>query len=135
MKVSTQAPKIQNYIRGDSRTLIIPVYQSDGVTPFNLTGCTVYFTLNAAQQPSDDGTDSTAVIKKSVTGGFLTTYGSLPTAAYGWIAQITLQNTDTQPLTAQTYYYDVQLKDNAGNIYSLGSNQFSVIDDITTRVS
>lgn len=126
MDVSAQAPKIKKYIRGDARTLQIPVTQSDGVTPFNLAGCEVFFTLNSSEQPSDDGTDSTAVIKKS-TSSF--------SGASNNIAQIALQNSDTQPLTEGVYWYDIQLKDSSGNIYSLGRNTFQVIDDITTRTS
>lgn len=124
--VSTKAPSISNYIRGDSRTLNIQVYQSDGVTPFNLTGCTVYFTLNSSDTPADDGTDSTAAIAKS-TSSFAD-----PTSG---LATITLLNTDTQPLVAGQYYYDIQLKDSSGNITSLAQNTFTVIDDITTRVT
>lgn len=126
IKASTQAPAIQNYIRGDSRTLNIQIYESDGITPFNLTGCEVFFTLNTSSTPVDDGTDNTATIKKS------TTTFSNPSSG---LASITLLNTDTQPVAAGTYYYDIQLKDSSGNITSLASNTFIVIDDITTRIS
>ncbi len=124
--VSTKAPQITNYIRGDSRVLNIQVYESDGVTPFNLTGCEIFFTLNASSTPTDDGTDATAAIKKS-TSSF-----SSPTSG---LATITLLNTDTQSLVQGTYYYDIQLKDGLGNITSLGQNSFGVNDDITTRVT
>lgn len=124
--VSTKAPTIQNYIRGDSRTLSIQIYQSDGATPFNLTGCTVYFTLNASSSPTDDGTDTTASLKTS------TNTFSSPSSG---LATITLTNTMTQPLTPQTYFYDIQLKDASGNITSLAQNTFQVISDITTRIT
>ena len=138
--VSTNAPPITNYIRGDSRLLLIPCYEADGVTPFDLTGCEVYFTLNLSDAPPDDGTDTTAAIKKSVSSDWLQSYTSptvnLPNLnnAY-YIAQIQLANADTQPLTADEYNYDLQLKDSGGNISSLGQNTWTVIDDITTRVS
>lgn len=136
---SIQAPQIKNYIRGDSRLLLIPVYEADGVTPFNLTGCTVYYTLNASNTAPDDGTDATAAIKKSVSSGFLDVYTSptvnLPQASVPYIAQIQLLNADTQPLVNETYYYDIQLKDGSGNISSLGQNTWSVQDDTTTRVT
>ena len=124
--VSTKAPVIQNYPRGDTRTLSIQVYNSDGVTPFNLTGCSVYFTLNTSQTPTDDGSDTTAAIKKEITSI------SNPTSG---LATITLTNSDTQPLVQGQYYYDVQLKDGSGNITSLASNTFGIVDDITTRIS
>lgn len=137
---STQAPQIKNYIRGDSRLLLIPVYEADGVTPFNLTGCTVFYTLNLSQTPPDDGTDATAVIAKSVSSGFVDSYTS-PTVNLPnlnntpYIAQIQLLNADTQPLLGGTvYYYDIQLADASGDITSLGSNSWSINDDITTRI-
>ena len=124
--VSTQAPAITKFIRGDSRVLNIQVYQSDGVTPFNLTGCTVYFTLNTSSTPTDDGTDATAALKTSTS--------SFSTPSNG-LATITLTNSQTQSLSPTTYYYDIQLKDGSGNITSLGQNTWQVIADITTRVT
>lgn len=124
MIASTPAPKIQKFIRGDSRVLKIVVTNSDG-TPFNLTGCTIFFTLNINEEPANDTTDTTAIIKKTAT--------SIPSPALG-IANITLTNTDTKALSEDEYWYDIQLKDNSGNITSLARNQFTVIDDITTRI-
>ena len=125
-RVSVQAPQIQNYIRGDSRVLNIQVYNSDGVTPFNLTGCEVFFTLNTSSTPTDDGTDATAALKKSTSSFTAPTTG---------LATITLLNTDTQPLVQGTYYYDIQLKDGSGNITSLAQNSWGVVDDVTTRIT
>jgi hypothetical protein len=124
--VSTQAPKIQKYIRGDSRQLNIQFFQSDGVTPFDLTGCEVFFTLNSSQTPTDDTSDTGASLKKSTT--------SFTNPASG-LATITLTNLDTQPLAPNTYYYDIQLKDSSGNVTSLQSNTFEVVADITTRIA
>jgi hypothetical protein len=124
--VSTKAPQITNYVRGDSRVLDIQVYQSDGQTPFNLTGCEVFFTLNSSNSPTDDGTDTTASLRVS-TSSF-----SAPTTG---LATLTLTNTLTQPLVPNVYFYDIQLKDSAGNITSLAQNTFQVIPDITTRIT
>ena len=137
---SIQAPQIKNYIRGDSRLLLIPVYEADGITPFNLTGCEVFYTLNLSGTAPDDGSDTTAAIKKSTNSDFLESYSSstvnLPNLSnIPYIAQIQLLNTDTQPLTNVTYYYDIQLKDGSGNITSLGQNTWQINDDTTTRVS
>jgi len=123
MKVSTQAPKIENYIRGDSRVINIQINNPDG-TPFNLTGCEVFLTLNLSQNPPVNPTDASAALKKS-TSSFAS-----PTSG---LASLTLTNADTQNLAPGDYYYDIQLKDNFGNITSLASNLWSVIDDITTR--
>lgn len=123
---STPAPPITAYPRGDTRTLNIQVNQSDGVTPFNLTGCTVYFTVNVSKTPADDGTDSSAILKTSTNSFVAPTTG---------LATITLTNTLTQPIPGGKYYYDVQLKDGSGNITSLGQSTFTVVDDITTRIT
>lgn len=125
-KVSTQAPKIEKYVRGDSRTINIQFYESDGATPFDLTSCEVFLTLNSSQNPAVDSSDTSAALKKS-TSSF-----SDPTTG---LASLTLTNTDTQNLAPGIYYYDVQLKDNSGNISSLASNTWEIIDDITTRIS
>ena len=124
MKVSTQAPKIENYIRGDSRLINIQINNPDG-TPFDLSGCEVFLTLNLSQTPAVDSTDSTASLKKSTSTFTNPTQG---------LASLTLTNTDTQNLAPGDYYYDIQLKDVSGNITSLASNLWSVIDDITTRI-
>lgn len=124
MKVSTQAPKIENYIRGDSRIVNIQINNPDG-TPFNLAGCEVFLTLNLSQTPPVDATDSTASLKKSTT--------SFVSPATG-LASLTLTNADTQNLAPGDYYYDIQLADVSGNISSLASNLWTVIDDITTRI-
>jgi|ERR1035437_2768255 hypothetical protein len=121
---STQAPVIKNYIRGDSRVLNFTFLQSDGVTPFNLTGCTVFFTVNANSNNTAD-TDVSAVIAVNT---------STFTAPLTGIASITLTNAVTQDIAPNTYYYDVQLADANGNITSLAQNLFIVIADVTRSV-
>lgn len=121
---STPAPIIRNYPRGDSRILGFTFLQSDGKTPFDLTGCEVFFTVNPVTDPG--ASDSGAVIEKSTT--------SFVTPSSG-VASITLTNADTQNINPATYYYDVQLKDANGNITSLMQNTFQVIPDITRRIT
>jgi hypothetical protein len=116
---STQAPLIQDYIRGDSRDIEVQINDSDG-NPFDLTGCTVYITVNSSKTPSDD---SGAALQTS------TTSFSDPSSG---LATLSLTNTLTQSINAGTYWYDIQLKDTSNNIVSLGSNKFIVKDDITT---
>lgn len=122
---STKAPAIKDYIRGDSRQINIQVYQSDGVTPFNLTGCEVFFTVNANSNNTADS-DATAVIAKKTS-----TFAN-PSSG---LATIQLANTDTQDVAPGSYYYDVQLKDASGNITSLAQAQFTVIADVTRSIS
>lgn len=122
---STQAPIIKNYIRGDSRLISISIFQSDGVTPFNLTGCEVWFTVNASSNNTSD-TDASAVIALKNTSIANPTLG---------VATIQITNANTQDIAPGTYYYDVQLKDASGNITSLAQNQFIVIADVTRSVT
>lgn len=122
---STQAPIIKNYIRGDSRLISVQILQSDGKTPFDLTGCELFFTVNQNPNNTADN-DSTAVI------ALKTSSFTNPTLGIGTI-QIT--NAITQDIPPATYYYDVQLKDANGNITSLAQNQFIVIADTTRSIS
>lgn len=121
---STQAPIIKNYIRGDSRLISVTILQSDGVTPFNLTGCTVFFTVNANSNNTADN-DSSAVIAIKT--------NTFPTPTTG-VATLQITNTITQDIAPGTYYYDVQLQDANGNITSLAQNQFLIIADVTRSI-
>lgn len=125
ISASTQAPIIKNYIRGDSRLISIAIFQADGVTPFNLTGCEVFFTVNANSNNTADN-DSTAVIALK---------NSSPSNPTAGIATIQISNTNTQDIPPGTYYYDIQLKDANGNITSLAQNQFLIIPDVTRSIS
>lgn len=109
-------------IRGDSRTITIPITNPDG-TAKNLTGCTVYFTVNATKEPVSD---ASAVIAKSTTSFASPTTG---------IATISLTNADTQNITPGSYYYDVQLKDASGNISSEEQDRCVVKPDTTRSVA
>lgn len=123
--VSTQTQAIENYIRGDSRIIQINVFQSDGKTPFNLTGCTVFFTVNANSDNTTD-VDTSAVI------ALKTSTFSSPTSG---IANLSLTNVITQDITPDVYFYDIQLKDSSGNITSLAQNTFQIIPDVTRSIT
>lgn len=110
-------------IRGDSRTINANFLQSDGVTPVNLTGGTVYFTVNASNDPADD---TSASIQKNVTSHTAPTLGQ---------TQISLLPTDTSGLAATTYYYDIQLKDASGNVVSQKQDKFILSPDISRRTT
>lgn len=123
--VSTKAQPIKDYIRGDSRVLNIQVNQSDGVTPFNLTGCEVFFTVKANSNDTSD-TDTSAVIALKTS--------SFSNPASG-LATLTITNAISQDIAPGVYFYDVQLKDSFGNITSLGQNTFTINADITRAIS
>lgn len=125
IKASTQAPKILNFIRGDSRLISIAVLQSDGKTPFDLTGCEVFFTVNAnPNNTADNDTSAIIALKNS----------SITNPTLG-VATIQISNANTQDIVVGTYFYDVQLKDANGNITSLGQNEFIVIPDVTRSIA
>lgn len=125
IQASTQAPKIINYPRGDSRLISVNIFQSDGITPFDLTGCEVWFTVNSNSNNTADNDTSAAFQVKTSTF-------TNPTSGN---AQLQITNTMTQDVNPGTYYYDVQVKDASGNITSLGQNQFLVIADVTRSVT
>lgn len=125
IQASTQAPKINNYVRGDSRLISVAILQSDGKTPFDLTGCEVWFTVNPSSNNTADN-DTSAIIQTKVT--------NVPNPTAG-VANLQVTNAQTQDVAPGTYFYDVQVKDANGNITSLAQNQFIVIADVTRSVS
>jgi hypothetical protein len=114
---------IINYIRGDSRTINLQVYQADGVTPFNLTGATVFFTVNAASAPTDD---TSAVISLTTTTHTAPLLGQ---------SSVLITNALTNSTPPGQYFYDAQVKDANGNFTSLPQGQFNVQADITRRIT
>lgn len=117
------ATSINNFIRGDSRTIALQVYQSNGTTPFDLTGATVYFTVNSSTAPADD---TTAAVQKQTTTHTAATLGQ---------TSISLLPTDTASLNAGDYFYDAQVKDSFGNVFSLPQGVFTIAADITRRTT
>lgn len=126
-------------IRGDTRILAIPYLDPSG-NPLDLTGATVFFTVNASDDPTDD---TAAVVEKQVTsficpinctvnGVDFTKNEDTTTAGVAWI---TLSNPDTQDVAPDTYFYDAQVKDASADVTSSKQDQFIVTADITRRIS
>ncbi len=115
------AAKRIELIRGDSRDIIVHFKDSNG-DDLPLSDGTVFFTVNAAENPSDD-TD--AVISKNVTDH---------TDAAGGVSTISLSASDTN-ITPGDYYYDVQFKDSSGSVTSSAAGELTVVADITRRTS
>lgn len=112
---------IPNVIRGDNRTINLTFLESDGSTPINLTGGTVYFTVNATQNPADD---TSAAIAKVITTGFTD-----PTNGKHTLDLLPV-DTNIDPLS---YFYDAQFTDSLGNKLSSYQGKFIVQAD-TTRL-
>lgn len=111
--------KIKDYIRGDTQVISLQCYQSDNVTPLDLTGATVYFTVNSSNAPTDD---TSAAFQKTTSSHTAPTLGQ---------TSITINASDTQSLTPGTYYYDVQVTDASGHKTSLKKDVFVINSDIT----
>jgi len=109
---------ISNVIRGDSRTINLTFLESDGTTPLNLTGGTVYFTVNSSSDPSDDL--STAIQKSA------TSFSSATTGQHTF----TLTPTDTN-IAAGDYWYDAEFIGSDGAKTSSFRGKFRVQSDIT----
>lgn len=108
-------------IRGDSRNIDVTIKDADGAA-IDITGGTVFFTVNASDDPSDD---TAAVITKDVTSH---------TDAANGLSRIALTASDTE-VDAGEYYYDIQYVDSGGNVSSREKGELVVESDITRRTS
>lgn len=109
---------IKDVIRGDTRTINLTFLQSDGQTPVNLTGGTIYFTVNTSSDPSND---SGTTIQKTATSFSDATNGE---------HTLTLTHADTD-IDAGEYWYDVQFVDASGSYLSSYRGKFIVQSDVT----
>lgn len=89
---------------GEDKSLVFTVYQSDGTTAQNITGWTLSYMWKL--KPSD--ADAAAVLTKTTSAGI-----ALTTPASG-ICTVTIEDTDTDSLTPQTYYHELK-RTNAGS--------------------
>jgi hypothetical protein len=108
--------------RGDTVKLNVAVTAGGAV--FNLTGCTVWFTVK--NQYSDP--DNQSVFQKSTTNGGITI-----TDAPNGLCQVTIANADTsgEPDTKVMLLWDCQVKDASGNIYTVNSGNLIILPDVT----
>lgn len=107
-------------IRGDTESIEIS-YDVDG-TPLDLTDGTVFMTLKAAIDDSDDD----AVLKGQTSTHLDPTNG---------ITVITFSNTETAAVDPGVYFYDIQFKASDGTITSMPYRKIRVLPDITNRTS
>jgi hypothetical protein len=112
---------IANIIRGDTRQVNLTFLESDGTTPINLAGGTVYFTVNASSDPSSD---STIAFQKTATDA--TPFTAPSTGQHTF----TLTHSNTN-ITPGTYWYDAQFVDSVGNYLSSYRGKFIVQSDVT----
>ncbi len=113
-------------IRGDNRTINLTFLQSDGVTPINITGGTVYFSVNASSDPAND---TSAAIELNTPGGTLAGASDTFTNSLKGQQQVILSHAQTN-ISAGNYWYDAQFVDSMGNYLSSYRGQFIVQSDI-----
>jgi hypothetical protein len=108
-------------IRGDTSSIQFEF--SEGGTPTDLTGATVYFTAKPALV--NDVADSSAVIEVEVTSHTDPTAGK---------TLIPLTSTDTD-VAAGVYFYDIQVKKANGDIISIPARKLEIFQDVTRRTT
>ena len=117
---------INNVIRGDTRTVNLTFLQSDQATPVNLSGGTVYFSVNASSDPAND---TSAAIELNTPGGTVSGGTDTFTNAAKGQQQFILSHANTN-IAAGNYWYDAQFIDINGNYLSAYRGQFIVQSDI-----
>jgi hypothetical protein len=114
--------------RGDEPTWPVVAYQSDGITPYDLTSAKLYFT---AKESTAYG-DSRAVFQKSSPSTGITV-----TDATAGEFTVTLASTDTNSLPPKKLRleYDLQLITSGGTILTLTRGILIVRPDVTRAES
>ncbi len=116
-----------NVNRGTTFTITLN-YQQNGIAA-TLVGATVYFTVKSAEYDSDL-TDAGALLQK-----VKSTYVSTGDNAAGGVAVITLNPADTQAIEpSKNYYYDLKVKNAAGNIYKVDEGKLILDGSPTNRI-
>jgi hypothetical protein len=111
--------KVYNFsiIRGDDKFYILTFTDDDTGDPIDITGWTVKFTV---KEDLDD-TDANAIIKKEVTSHFDAANGKTK-------VQLTHDDTDQ---AIRNYYYDIQVKTAADEVFTIMAGLLVVKQDIT----
>ena len=116
--MSTQ--NLQSFYRGDSREYLITFTDADSAV-IDITGWTVYFTVKLSYMDAD----ADAKITKDITTHYDPTNGQ---------TKITLLTTDTD-IDPANYYYDIQAKKAAGDIFTVMAGRIEILSDITRRMT
>lgn len=110
----------------------LPVLNPDG-TAYNLTGCTLWFTVKLASDHSLD--DTLALVKLYLIVGGAGSGITVPTPTNG-IATIKMTATQTAALTiGESYVYDLKVKDTANDPFTALKDALYVQRAVTQRVT
>jgi len=105
-------------IRGSTYDEDITVTNKDG-TPYNLTGCTVYFTIKKVEDSLKD--DDVAVVQKIITDHV---------NAVGGISHLSLSESDTTQNPGE-YYFDFKIKSPSGSIQNTHRKIVTIEHNVT----
>lgn len=101
--------------RGDTYPIDLSVVDTEG-SPVDITGATFKLTVSSEEAPTD------------TTGQLFQVAGSIVNAAAGTVTFApSASNTDA----VGTYYYDIEMTDDAGVITTLVTGEFILLQDIT----
>ena len=107
-------------IRGDTQVYTVVIKDSAG-DPIDITGWTVYFTARADTPNTSVEDDDDAQIAKVITSFSDPTHGAFT---------LTLSKSDTD-IDAKKYYYDFQVKNAGGEIFSTAKGTLTITADVT----
>lgn len=105
--------------RGDTDKFTATIY-ADGV-PFNITGFTVKMTVRPQLPPKTVIDDSDASISSTAT---------IPVGTDGK-AEFDITPEQTKNLDIRDYYYDLQIKEDTGDTYTVGVGIYRVKNEVT----
>lgn len=114
--------------RGDTATWDLPVVDDHGA-PFDLTGCTLWFTVKAGSVADADAVVSCSWVDGGASSGIAVDNPLTGIAVYGITAA------QSAALALRIYSYDVQLKDTIGAITTLVIGSLAVSADVTLRTT
>jgi hypothetical protein len=120
-----------DYVIGDTWDLTATIRNELGTGPFNLTGCTVLFTLKRKSDVAAN--DNAALVKLSWVSGGAATGIAVATPTSG-VAAITVPSSVTAAMSsAHRYRYDVKVINAAGEPKDVVIVEFTPADPVTYR--
>lgn len=108
-------------VKGDTLKFKI-VFEDEDENPVDLSGSKVYLTVKKNLNDSDD----IAIIKKETTSHTDPTNGE---------TLLTVSASESKLLKKGQYYYDAQVKFPSGDIMSIVTGAFEVLQDTTSRTT
>lgn len=125
----TSAMTSEFITRGDTKTWTLPLTDTTG-DPFDLTGCTVWFSVKARYNLPD----AEAVVSSSWTDGGASNGITVDDPASGWIA-FGLTAAQSSELIASLYVADVQVLDTNDIVQTVWKLRLAVGAGTTARVT